>query len=60
MLYVALSPDGRYLCHGNQDATVHVWLTATGKELQMTGYPLKVAQLAATAESGAVVVFEIE
>lgn len=45
MLCVAWSPDARYLCHGNQDATVHLWIVATGKELQMSGYPLKVAQV---------------
>jgi WD40 repeat protein len=46
MLCIAWSPDGRYLCHGNQDSTVHFWIVATGKELQMSGYPLKVAQIA--------------
>jgi WD40 repeat protein len=45
MLCIAWSPDGRYLCHGNQDATVHFWIVATGNELQMSGYPLKVAQI---------------
>jgi WD40 repeat protein len=45
MLCLAWSPDARYLCHGNQDSTVHFWIVATGKELQMSGYPLKVAQL---------------
>lgn len=45
MLCLAWSPDGRYVCHGNQDSTVHFWIVATGKELQMSGYPLKVAQL---------------
>jgi WD40 repeat protein len=46
MLSLAWSPDGRYLCHGNQDSTVHFWVVAKGTELQMSGYPLKVAQLA--------------
>lgn len=45
MLSIAWSPDGRYLCHGNQDSTVHFWIVATGKDLQMSGYPLKVAHL---------------
>ena len=45
MVAMAWSPDGRYLSHGNQDATVHFWIVATGRELQMTGYPSKVAQL---------------
>jgi len=46
MLSLAGSPDGRYLCHGNQDATVHFWIVKTGKELQMWGYPTKVKELA--------------
>ncbi|QHN02665.1 WD40 repeat domain-containing protein [Granulicella sp. WH15] len=45
MLSIAWSPDAKYLCHGNQDSTVHFWIVATGKELQMSGYPLKVAQI---------------
>lgn len=46
MLALAWSPDGRYLCHGNQDATVHFWIVKSGKELQMWGYPTKVRELA--------------
>ncbi len=46
MLALAWSPDGRYLCHGNQDATVHFWIVKTGKELQMWGYPIKIRELA--------------
>ncbi len=45
ILCIAWSPDNRYLCHGNQDSTVHFWIVSTGKELQMSGYPLKVAQI---------------
>lgn len=45
MLSIAWSPDACYLCHGNQDSTVHFWIVATGKELQMSGYPLKVAHI---------------
>jgi WD40 repeat protein len=40
------SPDGRFIATGNQDATVHVWETKSGKDLQMTGYPFKVRELA--------------
>jgi WD40 repeat protein len=46
MLALAWSPDGRYLCHGNQDATVHFWIVKSGQELQMWGYPTKVRELA--------------
>lgn len=66
MISLAWSPDGRYLCHGNQDATVHFWVVAKEKELQMSGYPLKVAQLSwdrrsrflATAGSPAISVWD--
>jgi WD40 repeat protein len=40
------SPDGRFIASGNQDATVHVWETKSGKDLQMSGYACKVRELA--------------
>jgi WD40 repeat protein len=46
MLALAWSPDGRYLCHGNQDSTVHFWIVKGARELQMWGYPTKVRELA--------------
>jgi WD40 repeat protein len=46
MLSLAWSPNGRYLCHGNQDATVHLWDVSTGEGLQMQGYRTKVRGLA--------------
>jgi WD40 repeat protein len=44
-LVIAWSPDGRYLATGDQDSTVHFWITATGEDLQMWGYPTKVREL---------------
>ncbi|HZS35905.1 MAG TPA: WD40 repeat domain-containing protein, partial [Polyangia bacterium] len=46
ILTAAPSPDGRFIATGNQDATVHVWETESGKDLQMNGYPFKVRELA--------------
>lgn len=45
-LALAWSPDGTILAHGNQDSTVHFWYSASGLDLQMSGYPTKVRELA--------------
>ncbi|MCE7979553.1 MAG: WD40 repeat domain-containing protein [Caldilinea sp. CFX5] len=45
-LVIAWSPDGNYIATGDQDSTVHFWITATGHDLQMWGYPTKVRELA--------------
>lgn len=45
-LALAWSPDGKVLAHGNQDSTVHFWYAASGKDLQMSGFPSKVRELA--------------
>lgn len=45
-LALAWSPDGKYLATGDQDSTVHFWITRTGEDLQMWGYPTKVRELA--------------
>jgi WD40 repeat protein len=41
-----VSPDGKFLATGDQDATVHFWIMATKQDLQMWGYPTKVRELA--------------
>ena len=46
VLALAVSPDGKFLATGNQDSTVHFWVLATGQDLQMSGYPAKVRELA--------------
>jgi WD40 repeat protein len=46
MLVLAWSPDGRYIATGNQDSTIQFWNIASGKELQMWGYPAKIRELA--------------
>lgn len=45
MVSLAWGPNGRYLCHGNQDSTVHFWILQTGQDLQMWGYPCKIREL---------------
>ena len=40
------SPSGRYIATGEQDSTVHFWIVQTGQDLQMSGYPRKVRELA--------------
>lgn len=45
VLELAISPDGKRLAHGNQDASVHFWDLRRGTELEMSGYALKVREL---------------
>jgi WD40 repeat protein len=46
VLELAISPNGRRLAHGNQDASVHFWDLRKRPELEMWGYARKVRQLA--------------
>jgi WD40 repeat protein len=45
-LALAVSPNDRWICRGNQDASIHIWRTRDGDELTMAGYPEKVSRLA--------------
>lgn len=45
-LSIAVSPNGRWICTGNQDASIHIWRTRDAVELTMSGYPGKVSRLA--------------
>lgn len=45
-LTIAWSPNGKYVATGDQDSTVHFWIHADGRDLQMFGYPTKVRELA--------------
>lgn len=50
-LVLAWSPDARYLATGDQDCTVHFWIVAKGKDLEMSGYCVKVQELAWSSDS---------
>ncbi|MFF3075105.1 WD40 repeat domain-containing protein [Kitasatospora sp. NPDC057904] len=54
-LAIALNPNGRWICTGNQDSSIHIWRTLPqpsaggapiGDDLTMHGYPDKIARLA--------------
>jgi WD40 repeat protein len=45
-LALAWSPNGAILAHGNQDATVHFWYFDAAHDLQMSGFPTKIRELA--------------
>ncbi len=45
-LALAVSPTGKWICSGNQDASIHIWRTRDGSELTMSGYREKVSRLA--------------
>lgn len=44
-LVISCSPDGQFIATGDQDSTVHFWITRTELDLQMWGYPTKVREL---------------
>ncbi|WP_445519896.1 WD40 repeat domain-containing protein [Streptomyces sp. NEAU-174] len=45
-LALAVAPTGRWICSGNQDASIHIWRARDAGELTMSGYPEKVSRLA--------------
>lgn len=46
LLLARVTPDGKWVASGNQDASVHVWRLWSGEDAEMTGYPEKVDTLA--------------
>lgn len=46
LIALSASPDGTHIACGCQDASVHVWQSETGEDLQMNGYSVKVRELA--------------
>lgn len=52
VLSIVLSPNGRWVCAGSQDATVHLWRLWSGEDLSMAGYPAKIEHLAFHDDSG--------
>jgi WD40 repeat protein len=45
-LCIAWSPDASFIATGDQDASVHFWKLADGKDMMASGYPTKVRSLA--------------
>ncbi|GGZ01390.1 WD40 repeat domain-containing protein [Streptomyces poonensis] len=45
-LALAVAPTGKWICSGNQDASIHIWRIRDGSELTMSGYQEKVSRLA--------------
>ena len=46
LLLARVTPDGRWVASGNQDASVHIWRLWSGEDAEMAGYPEKVDTLA--------------
>ena len=45
VLTIAWSLNGKFIAGGAQNASVHFWHMKDGKDLEMSGYPLKVREL---------------
>jgi WD40 repeat protein len=50
-LAIAVSPDGRFVATATQDHALHVWRLENKTDMQMAGYPAKVASLSWSADS---------
>lgn len=46
LISMAWSPDGAVIACGSQDATVHFWRLASGRDSEMSGFPTKPRALA--------------
>ncbi|MDR3606262.1 MAG: WD40 repeat domain-containing protein [Oligoflexia bacterium] len=46
-----LGPNGKWVACGSQDSSVHIWKTVSGEDLEMSGYPVKVKELAWSPDS---------
>jgi hypothetical protein len=44
-LRLAVDPAEKWLCSGNQDASIHIWRIRDAADLTMSGYPDKIARL---------------
>jgi len=51
LISLAWSPDAKVIACGSQDASVHFWRLATGKDSEMSGFPVKPKALAWDSES---------
>ena len=52
LLSLVVSPNGRWVVTGNQDATLHAWRVGRDNaDLAMHGYPTKITSLAFSADS---------
>lgn len=51
MIRITWSPDNKFIVCGCQDASVHIWDTQTEQDCEMTGYAVKVRELAWRGDS---------
>lgn len=44
-LCAVMAPTGKFVVHGNQDNSVHVWRMTSADEMEMSGFPAKIEML---------------